>query len=53
MIIVERKIGEVDQVLQSLDLLDIVEGEIEPLEVHQVAKVLNFFNHIIIELKFL
>ena len=48
LVIVKWDIGEVDEAVESFDFLDVVEGEIKPLEVNEMTDVLYFFDDIVI-----
>lgn len=48
---IQRKIGQLGQLLEALDLGDHVEREVEPREVLELAQVLNLTNDVVVELK--
>ena len=48
---IQRKIGQLGQRLEALDLGDHVEREIEPREVLELAQVLNLANDVVVELQ--
>lgn len=49
-VVVQGQVGQVDQLLQPLDLLDVVEGEVQPFQIPQMADVLNLFYDIVVQL---
>jgi hypothetical protein len=53
LVVVERKVGEVNEFVKAFNDCDVVEGQVEPFEAGQVVDVLYFFDNVIVQLQFL
>jgi len=50
---VEREVSQVGQTAEPLDSVDLVEGEVEPLEVDQFVQVLYLADDVVVQLQLL
>lgn len=47
-VIIERKVCKVDEFIKALDFLNVVEWEIEPFKVCEMADIFYFFDYVIV-----